>query len=393
MSDDSLNHCEHLGLKVDPETSCSFPSPANCCFSSGKPVSVNLEHQIAYCLCEQYRICPVYLEKAISDEPQISAAKLDSPLPVSNPNHPSHDFSLLKGQVTRSPNLQNQLPDIDTILLARAIRMKTAESQMPEAGPKLPEPPARQLPPKRVTRKQAPAQRPGRALLLGLFAFILLSGLLVFIFFIPKELPVALGEASSTAAPATVKIEPTATQAARAPSQIAPVASSTKVQVNFPLLVFGQLTPTTTVTLDPVQAAAVPLTKQEPTDAPAPAAIEASPTPQPPSETPVTPSPTACYPKYPSTWVKYTVQKGDTLYSLSQAYNASVAQLQTANCLPPSGMIYIGQVIYVPYTPTSTHTQEPAPEPAPTETPLPPSDTPIPDTDTPVPPTVYPPPP
>ena len=79
----------------------------------------------------------------------------------------------------------------------------------------------------------------------------------------------------------------------------------------------------------------------------------------------------------PSNWVIYTVQPGDTLFSIAQRVNRSVAQLIFANCLS-SDKIHTGQKLYVPYyppqipVPTSVPpTKEPPPPP--TNTSLPPA--------------------
>ncbi len=56
----------------------------------------------------------------------------------------------------------------------------------------------------------------------------------------------------------------------------------------------------------------------------------------------------------PAGWIPYTVQPGDTLYSLAKYYGVSVARLQQANCLGDSTLIVVGQVIYVPNMPTRT---------------------------------------
>ena len=57
----------------------------------------------------------------------------------------------------------------------------------------------------------------------------------------------------------------------------------------------------------------------------------------------------------PAGWVSYTVRPGNTLYSLSQAFGVSVAQLQLANCLPPNQYSLVtGQIIWVPNIATRT---------------------------------------
>ncbi len=91
----------------------------------------------------------------------------------------------------------------------------------------------------------------------------------------------------------------------------------------------------------------------------------------------------------PPGWIRYTILKGDTLYSLAQYYQVTVKQLQQANCMGGSTSLYTGRQIYVPPkptrtpspTPTSTSTVTPIPSEIPSETPSPmPTDTPIPAT-------------
>lgn len=57
----------------------------------------------------------------------------------------------------------------------------------------------------------------------------------------------------------------------------------------------------------------------------------------------------------PFGWVRYTVQPGNTLISLSQVFGVSIAQLQFANCLPANQYsLATGQVIWVPNVATRT---------------------------------------
>lgn len=53
-------------------------------------------------------------------------------------------------------------------------------------------------------------------------------------------------------------------------------------------------------------------------------------------------------------WVTYIVQSGDTLSSLSRAFGVSISELQNANCLGSSVLIYAGQALNVPNVPTLT---------------------------------------
>lgn len=88
----------------------------------------------------------------------------------------------------------------------------------------------------------------------------------------------------------------------------------------------------------------------------------------------------------PAGWVRtYTVQRGDTLFRIALSYGTTVSQLQRANCMGSSTIIYAGQRLWVPNVPTrtpipgtttipdfptSTETATPSPTtPAPTLTP------------------------
>ena len=86
--------------------------------------------------------------------------------------------------------------------------------------------------------------------------------------------------------------------------------------------------------------------------------------------------PERCDPPYG--WVRYTVQRGDNLYSLSLRFDVSVDLLKSANCLT-SDKIRAGQQLYVP-------PQPPPPRPSPTQRPTETHPPPPPPTDTPPPP-------
>jgi LysM repeat protein len=60
------------------------------------------------------------------------------------------------------------------------------------------------------------------------------------------------------------------------------------------------------------------------------------------------PQPTVCQP--PPGWVVYTVQPGDTLYSLGLRTETSAEEIMAANCLA-SSLILSGQSLYLPYLP------------------------------------------
>lgn len=74
----------------------------------------------------------------------------------------------------------------------------------------------------------------------------------------------------------------------------------------------------------------------------------------------------------PAGWVFYTIQSGDTLYSIATAFGTTVAALQQANCMGSSTDIRAGQQLYVPNIPTVTPKISPTPWIPPTLLPTPP---------------------
>ena len=102
---------------------------------------------------------------------------------------------------------------------------------------------------------------------------------------------------------------------------------------------------------------------------------------EPPVDIPATPTVRAC--GHPNQWVAYTVQPGDTLYSLANATGTTVSELMFANCLNDSNYILAGMTIYLPRLPVRTA----VPTIPPTATLKPPTKTAIPPTNTSVPPT------
>lgn len=134
---------------------------------------------------------------------------------------------------------------------------------------------------------------------------------------------------------------------------------STKALMKANCLISEELSPGTVLYLPPIQ-------KETPVSA---------------SATPVTfptLTPIPCGP--PAGWVRYVVKQGDTLFKISLMYGVSVAQLQAANCLGNSTLIYAGTVIFVPNVPPRI-----TPTRTPTSTEKPPTNTPLPKTKTPTP--------
>ncbi len=62
-------------------------------------------------------------------------------------------------------------------------------------------------------------------------------------------------------------------------------------------------------------------------------------------------APTTATCTYPAGWIPYTVVSGDTLGSIAERTNTTIAVLQNGNCLPSSEFIYAGQTLYLPRWP------------------------------------------
>lgn len=62
------------------------------------------------------------------------------------------------------------------------------------------------------------------------------------------------------------------------------------------------------------------------------------------------PTSATCIP--PAGWFQYVIVAGDTLGTIAEAVNSTVGVLQNANCLASTGIIYIGQTLYVPRLPS-----------------------------------------
>ncbi|MCP4428170.1 MAG: LysM peptidoglycan-binding domain-containing protein [Chloroflexi bacterium] len=71
----------------------------------------------------------------------------------------------------------------------------------------------------------------------------------------------------------------------------------------------------------------------------------------------------------PSWWVRYTVQKGDTMYSLAISRGTTVYAIQNANCFFGEKLLWGRQIYLPPLPPTVTFT--PTVPPPPTNTPVP----------------------
>ena len=104
--------------------------------------------------------------------------------------------------------------------------------------------------------------------------------------------------------------------------------------------------PSETPTLPPMATpTSLPTVEPPPTLAPEMSATPTVPV-IPPTVTPTMP-PIAPVCTPPFGWTLYTVQPGDTLISLAYRYRINVSQLMQANCLA-NPVLYVGQVIFVP---------------------------------------------
>lgn len=153
------------------------------------------------------------------------------------------------------------------------------------------------------------------------------------------------------------------------------------------LQAIGPPSPPEPYDLNTIQRAPIVLLPN-PIQLPQPRAPQAAPTATPIPNAPVsTAQPPACVPR--ADWqTTYSVQPRDTLFSIAQRYNLSLAELQSANCIADPNVISVGQVLRVPFViqatrPTPTPTTSPTPTqgrsipPTNTETLIPPpSDTP-----------------
>lgn len=86
-------------------------------------------------------------------------------------------------------------------------------------------------------------------------------------------------------------------------------------------------------------------------------------------------APAAVSPTAPSAPLQYTVQAGDALGVIAQAYGVSIEDLMAANSITDPNMLYVGQVLIIPVgglaVPTAAAPLESSPIVTPLVTPLP----------------------
>jgi LysM repeat protein len=338
--------CPYLGLLKDSETMAAFPSHKNHCHFADPVEAVSMDHQLIYCLQPEYTRCMVFRHG--NQEPLPADIKAFHRAGIGLPFSwrslliillvlvvAGSAWWLQSGGAAGLSWLPEQSP-LQPAFMAGAV---------PSPTPVFEQPTRTSFPTATATRpaRQAPTNTPAPVETSCPYPQDWLAVTLL-----PEMSLESLAEAYGT--------RPDILMEANCLSEWPPQAGS---------FLFVPLPPTATPT-------EVPTSTNEP-------------------------SPTVCSP--PKSWVAYIVRPGDTLQKIASFYKLSVKDLQQANCMGRSTLIYAGSQIFVPYPypaqpeqtwPTST------PEPLPTEMsqpPVPPANTPtIPPTNPENTPTVAPPP-
>ncbi len=129
---------------------------------------------------------------------------------------------------------------------------------------------------------------------------------------------------------------------------------STSLLILMLLVAVACASPSPTPPVAPIKIESTPATtatQSPPAIQPAPtntATLEPIPIPSAMPTSPPTAQPTPCGP--PPGWPAYTIQAGDTLFSIAYNTGTSVDQLKLANCLV-GDTIYAGQALFVPFAP------------------------------------------
>jgi len=314
--------CPYLGLPNDAETMAAFPSHKNYCHHADPVEAVNMDHQLIYCLQPEHNHCQV-LRRGIA-----------APLPAGIKAFPRRRIALpltwrnvllallvlliaggalwlQSGGASGFSWLPDQSP-VQPAFLSGALPSSTSVFSQPSSTAKL------KL---TATPQNTAAWAPTSTLAPAKTACPYPEGWLVAALTPDMSLE-SLAEAYGT--------QPEVLMQANCLDELPQESGS---------FLFVPLPTTATPTTAPVDA----------------------------STTANEPSPTVCRPS--SSWVPYIVRAGDTLQKIASFYKISVKDLQQANCMGRSTLIYAGGRILVPYAyPVQPEQPQPTSTPAPLPT-------------------------
>jgi LysM repeat protein len=134
-------------------------------------------------------------------------------------------------------------------------------------------------------------------------------------------------------------------------------ATDTNIPISLPTTEQGLATPIPLTSTSTFSDTPTQFTTTEAVETPTvtPDAFAGSPTvPESTSSATVTESPVCTI---PTGWIKYTIQSGDTLFSIAVRYQTNFRTLQAGNCMGSSTKIIAGSTLWVPNNPTITPTK------------------------------------
>lgn len=321
--------CPHFASKLDPETPLAYASANGRCYRSGKASSISVHHQNNYCLSGEHLTCPYFIKQQANNQPAAPGTKKVAPPPpprIRNEPPPAVTQNARTGQVTP--------PAVIHGIKIRRVAIKPEPVLSAGSAPK-------------------PKSARWSKISLGLYGVLMMLALIAVLAWGASLAGASFSNVFTTRrTPATEIAEIQVPQ----PAQPAALHPATVIANE----IIRSTTAADEATPESVQADTALLAEETATS------ILISPT-QAPTD--------VCGP--PFGWVRYVVQASETLSSLSRVYGVSVYQLQAANCMGASTLLYAGSTIYVPFyrppntatatttSPTATPTKE---IPLPTET-------------------------
>jgi LysM repeat protein len=325
--------CPYLGLLNDAETMAAFPSHKNYCHHADPVEAVNMDHQLIYCLQPEHKHCQV-LRKGVA-----------APLPAGIKAFPRNRIAL---PLTWRSVL---LAALVLLIAAGALWLQSGGasgfSWRPDQSPIQPASLSGALPsstsvfsqPSSTARLTASPQNTATRAPTSTLA--------------PAETACPYPEGwLAVALLPDMSLENLAEAYGTRPEVLMQANCLDELPMESGSLLFVPSLPTAT-------AASVPVDGQ----------TEAN-----------EPSPTVCSPS--RSWAPYIVRAGDTLQKIASFYKISVKDLQQANCMGRSTLIYAGGRLLVPYAypvqpelPQATSTPAPLPTDM-SQPPAPPANTP-----------------